>query len=170
MHDNIASDLRKLAHNTKSKDVTLSHELLNAYNSIRDLSHQLNDTPMHGELFMDSVFELMPKNTENQKFDLKIEPPYLELNEPHSTHLYRIIQELFTNNLKYAKATQTNLSVFLEDNLLVLNYEDNGVGATNLKKGTGLKNIENRILLLKGKTNINTDNGFSMKIEIPYSK
>ncbi|WP_397444658.1 hypothetical protein [Polaribacter sp. R77954] len=170
LHDHIASDLRKLAHNIKSKDVSLSHQLLNSYNSIRDLSHQLNDTPMHGEIFMDSIFELMPKNNENQKFDLKIEPPYLELQEPYSTHLYRIIQELFTNNLKYAKATQTNLSVFLEDNLLVLNYEDNGVGATNLKKGTGLKNIENRILLLKGKTNINTDNGFSMKIEIPYSK
>lgn len=170
LHDNIASDLRKLAHNTKSKDVTLSHKLLNSYNSIRDLSHQLNDTPMHGELFMDSVFELMPKNTENQKFNLKIDPPYLELNEPYSTHLYRIIQELFTNNLKYANASKTTVNVSLEDSLLVLNYVDNGLGTSNLKKGTGIKNIENRVILLKGKIKIVSIDKFTVNIEIPYSK
>jgi nitrate/nitrite-specific signal transduction histidine kinase len=169
LHDSVASNLRKLAHDTKNKDITLSHKLLNSYESLRDLSHQLNNTPTHGELFMDSVFELMPKNNENQKFELKIEPPYLELREPYSTHLYRIIQELLTNNLKHASASKTSIDVILNDNLLILNYTDNGLGQPNLKKGTGIKSIEDRTTLLKGTIKINSENGFSVNIKTPYN-
>jgi signal transduction histidine kinase len=124
---------------------------------------------MHGELFMDSVFELMPKNNKNQQFNLKLDPPYLELSEPHSTHLYRIIQELFTNNLKYAKASKTTIEVALKNDLLTLNYVDDGVGQSDFKKGTGIKSIEDRITLLKGNLKINTEAGFAVHIEIPYT-
>lgn len=172
LHDGIASDLRTLAHNIETENINLSHKLLNTYNQIRGVSHQLNNTPMHddGELFMDRVFEIVPENTENQVFELKINPPYLELTEPYSTHLFRITQELFTNSLKYAKASKTRIHIIVKNNFLTLNYTDNGVGATKIKKGKGLKSIEDRVTLLNGTLNITTENGFVLTAKIPYKK
>ena len=168
LHDGIAGGLMTLVHQTETKDVALSHKLLNSYNQIRDLSHQLNNTAMHGELFIDRLFEIVPKNRENQKFEVSIEPQYLELEEPYSTHLYRIILELFTNNLKYANASKTSISLLLIENILTLKYADNGKGVADFKKGNGLKSIDNRVTLLNGSLKINTENGFHVTIEIPY--
>jgi LPXTG-motif cell wall-anchored protein len=168
LHDGIAGGLMTLVHKTEAKDVDLSHKLLNSYNQIRDLSHQLNNTAMHGELFMDRVFEIVPDNKENQVFEVQIDPPYLELNEPYSTHLYRIILELFTNNLKYANASKTSVSLSLKENTLTLLYADNGKNVTELKKGNGLKSIDNRVVLLNGTLNIDTSKGFTINIQIPF--
>jgi LPXTG-motif cell wall-anchored protein len=170
LHDGIAGGLMTLVHKTEAKDVDLSHKLLNSYNQIRDLSHQLNNTAMHGELFMDRVFEIVPDNKENQVFEVQIDPPYLELNEPYSAHLYRIILELFTNNLKYANASKTSLSLTLKENTLTLLYTDNGKNVTELKKGNGLKSIDNRVVLLNGTLNIDTENGFKVTINIPHKE
>jgi signal transduction histidine kinase len=168
LHDGIAGGLMNLVHETETKDVILSHKLLNSYNQIRDLSHQLNNTSIHGELFMDRLFEIVPENNENQLFEVSIVPQYLELEEPYSTHIYRIILELFTNNLKYANASKTKVSLSLENNVLTLLYSDNGKGVTSLKKGNGLKSIDNRVTLLNGKLKIDIEKGFHISIEIPH--
>lgn len=168
LHDGIASDLRLLAHSIEDKDVALSHKLLDSYNEIRDLSHQLNNTPMHGELFMDRIFELVPENTAKQVFNIQINPAYLELTEPYSTHLYRIIQELFTNNIKYAKASETTINISEKDDFLTISYTDNGVGTLELKKGNGLKSIEDRVTLLNGVLEIDAKKGFNVSIKFPY--
>jgi signal transduction histidine kinase len=117
---------------------------------------------------MDRLFEIVPENNENQLFEVSIVPQYIELEEPYSTHIYRIILELFTNNLKYANASKTKVSLSLENNVLTLLYSDNGKGVTSLKKGNGLKSIDNRITLLNGNLDINSKNGFSVSIKIPY--
>ncbi|WP_299059165.1 hypothetical protein [uncultured Polaribacter sp.] len=168
LHDGIASKLRLLAHDFETKDVETSHKLLDSYTEIRNLSHQLNNTPIHGEVFMDRLYEIVPKNTENKLFEVQIEPPYLELKEPYSTHLFRISQELFTNNLKYAKASKTIVKIRLNDNYLQLNYSDNGIGSSDLKKGNGLNSIEDRVTLLKGDLTIDVNSGFTVRITIPY--
>jgi len=167
LHDGIAGGLMTLVHQTETKDVGLSHKLLNSYNQIRDLSHQLNNTSMHGELFMDRLFEIVPEDKENQVFEVSIIPQYLTLEEPYSTHIYRIILELFTNNLKYANASKTTLSLSLEEDVLTLIFADNGKGASEFKKGNGLKSIDNRVTLLNGNLKIDIENGFNVSIQIP---
>ena len=168
LHDGIAGGLMTLVHQTETKDVGLSHKLLNSYNQIRDLSHQLNNTSMHGELFMDRLFEIVPEDKENQVFEVSIILQYLTLEEPYSTHIYRIILELFTNNLKYANASETTLSLSLEADVLTLIYADNGKGVSEFKKGNGLKSIDNRVTLLNGNLKIDIENGFNVTIEIPH--
>ena len=167
LHDGIAGGLMTLVHQTETKDVGLSHKLLNSYNQIRDLSHQLNNTSMHGELFMDRLFEIVPEDKVNQVFEVSIIPQYLTLEEPYSTHIYRIILELFTNNLKYANASKTTLNLSLEEDILTLIYADNGKGVSDFKKGNGLKSIDNRVTLLNGNLKIGIENGFDVTIQIP---
>lgn len=171
LHDGIAGSLIKLVHDTEGKQQDLSDKLLHTYHEIRELSHQLDNTPMHGELFMERLFELIPKSKDDQVFTFKIIPNHLDLKEPYGTHVYRIIQELIANNLKHAKATKTSIRIALEKEQLQLNYTDNGIGVQNLKKGRGFKNIEDRLALMQGELIIDKDyeGGFKLDIYIQYS-
>ncbi|TVZ56952.1 tetratricopeptide repeat protein [Lutibacter sp. Hel_I_33_5] len=171
LHDGIASNLIKLSHKTEVNNVALSHELLDSYNEIRGLSHQLNNTSIEGELFINRLLDVFPEDTDSQKFDQQVSPISLSLIEPYSTHSFRIIQELIANNIKYADANHTNVSIKLDNNLLSIVYKDDGKGVKKIKKGNGLKNIEDRITLMNGSFNIETEenDGFKIIISIPYN-
>ena len=67
--------------------------------------------------------------------------------------LYRIIQELLQNAVKYAKASTILVQLNCQPNLLSVVVEDNGKGIEqkpNTNKGLGLLGIEKRIKSLNG--------------------
>ncbi|MGK6351631.1 ATP-binding protein [Parapedobacter sp. DT-150] len=88
------------------------------------------------------------------------------------TNVYRIVQELLTNALKHADASQIIVQCSDEKDHLFLTVEDNGKGfdALNLKTGgIGLKSIENRVALLNGRMETDTQphRGTTISITIP---
>ena len=172
LHDGLAGTLIKLSKDAEQKDLYLSDQLLSTYNEVRNLSHQLDNSPIHGEKFMDRLIDLIPQDSLVQHFSFKITPLTLELSEPVGTHIYRIIQELIANNLKHANATKTKLVISLENGKLNLTYEDNGIGIGELKKGNGFKNIESRLELMNGsiKWPDNFSPGLKLEIQIPYHR
>ena len=72
--------------------------------------------------------------------------------------LFRIVQELITNVIKHASATEINLQVTSYEDHLNLIVEDNGDGfdIKKVKMGFGLKNIEKRLGLLGGQYEIDS--------------
>jgi PAS domain S-box-containing protein len=58
----------------------------------------------------------------------------VELNQEHSTALFRIFQEALTNILRHAKATRIDVSMVEEAGALVLTIKDNGRGITEDEK------------------------------------
>ena len=170
LHDGIAGRILKIVYDTENNQTELSNTLLEIYNQVRHLSHQLDGTPVHGELFFDRLLEVIPEDNEKQTFNLTLLPNNMILQEPVGSSVYRIIQELITNNLKHAKADKTDIKIVVNDNRLVINYSDNGIGTNNFNKGNGFHNIEDRVTLLKGSVKINTHSaeGFQVEIVIPY--
>lgn len=95
-----------------------------------------------------------------QRFDKNIE-----------INLYRIIQELFSNTIKHANATEVNLSITRLDKELAVVYDDNGKGfdVSEQKKGIGMKNIQARLKKINGMMDIDSNNlgsAFIIKIEL----
>ncbi|TDQ11803.1 sensor histidine kinase [Pedobacter metabolipauper] len=92
-----------------------------------------------------------------------------ELNPALS--IYRIVEELITNTIKHADATEVIFLIAIEHGAVSLNYQDNGKGlntSDSLKKGRGMQNIESRLGLLNASSNIGKAAfGFSMEIKIP---
>lgn len=91
-------------------------------------------------------------------------------NEEKELIIFRIIQELVTNAVKHAKAGLILLNCILENQLLLLTIEDDGIGfdqATE-KSGMGLQNIQSRIKMLNGTMHIDSgkDKGTVINIEI----
>lgn len=70
--------------------------------------------------------------------------------------IYRIIQELATNVVRHAYATEMLVQATLEDGLLLITVEDNGAGfdAAAAYTGAGLTNVRARVDYLNGKTEI----------------
>lgn len=75
-----------------------------------------------------------------------------DLPENLKIQILRITQELIINTHKYANAENVFVHLRLSPKWLSLCFIDNGKGfdATGTKKGIGLKNIELRMLYLKG--------------------
>ncbi|MFD2919125.1 ATP-binding protein [Terrimonas rubra] len=84
--------------------------------------------------------------------------------------IFRIIQELVTNAVKHSKAQHILLNCILENRLLLLTVEDDGIGFDPVieKKGMGLQNIKSRINMLNGTMHIDSekDKGTVINIEI----
>ena len=79
-----------------------------------------------------------------------------------SLSIYRVIQELLHNTIKHAKANEILIQINSENEELVIQFEDDGLGydPDNLKrKGMGLENIRSRINYLKGQISVHSKDG-----------
>ena len=84
---------------------------------------------------------------------------------------YRTAQELVNNALKHARASVINIQLKLINNDLTLQVSDNGIGfdlaETNKPdRGIGIKNIESRISVIKGKIKFDVQKGKGSSFEI----
>jgi Signal transduction histidine kinase len=82
--------------------------------------------------------------------------------------LYRVICELINNTIKHSKAKNIEISLFKEDKMLNIVYQDNGKGFDKSEwdypndRGMGLSNMISRINSLKGEMWIDTEPGKGM--------
>jgi len=143
----------------------------NLSGEVRKLSHQLDLRTLAGFGFKVAVQQLCEAINDSGKLlvipVIDIQKP---INENISLNLYRIIQELFTNTLKHAMATQTRIEITLIANEITVIYEDNGKGfnTDNVNfSGMGLKNIGSRVSMINGKLTVDSSNrGSTFIIEL----
>lgn len=87
--------------------------------------------------------------------------------------LYRITTELIKNTLTYANASEIDITFNYDKfkKLISFTYADNGTGFNweeirKHKKGLGLMNIQQRVLIMKGDVEVNTQPGEGMQVII----
>ncbi|MEI7965708.1 MAG: PAS domain S-box protein [Chitinophagaceae bacterium] len=85
--------------------------------------------------------------------------------------IYRIIQELTSNTLRYANAQTVDVSFSRSDRFLSIRYSDDGRGfeSDKIKKGVGLNSIKTRTAYFNGNFDIqsNKNMGAVFTIELP---
>jgi len=91
-----------------------------------------------------------------------------QLDEHQKLTIFRIVQEALNNAMKHAKATSVQLALSKENFTVILNITDDGIGfdPISVKKGSGLKNIQNRVYLSNGTISLDSKRGQGCKIEI----
>lgn len=136
---------------SKEKRLFYVSELQRIEKEIRELSHGLhNETNFAQADFGFLLNSLVQANNELSETDFTIAVSeninWDEYTSLIKVNVYRILQELFLNVNKYAKATHCNLKIDLQDDLLKIEITDNGVGfdTSNTVEGIGLKNIKER--------------------------
>ena len=128
---------------------------------VRTISHNLHSTLLKEFGLNEAVRNFLAKTVQGTlvKVETKLDKNYLIENAETDLGVYRIIQELINNILKHAHANFINIESLLKDQALVLTLHFNGKGLSQEEfeelrfrpEGLGLKNIQNRIILLKGK-------------------
>jgi len=148
-----------------------------AIQTTREVALGLSSLVLNNSGYVDTILNFTQSINDTQKLNIDFT---FNCNDRFSffleTTLYRITTELINNTLKYARASHVEI-VFdysKKNNLIVLNYRDDGIGfnlANTVKtsKGLGLMHIQQRIKIIKGIMKIETSagKGVDVYIELP---
>lgn len=153
--DQITTSLKSSTERTRS----ISHELMPIMFQKYGLHEAFNE--MQAQI---NLPDMLNYNIEND-FLIKITDEFKLL------HIYRIVQELTNNTLKYAEATIIDINFEENKKDLSMTYIDNGIGVdfNKIKYGLGLSNVKTRVSLLDGNITIKSskNKGFKVKINFP---
>ena len=85
-------------------------------------------------------------------------------------NIYRIVQELLKNVIKHSQATSALVQLLMNEHLLTVTVEDNGIGfdTSELKKGMGLHNIQARVSSMQGHFTVESTAGKGTSVYIEF--
>jgi two-component system NarL family sensor kinase len=97
----------------------------------------------------------------------------MRLDKATEIIIYRIVQELVSNILKHASASEAFIQLIREDHRLNIVVEDNGRGfdTSLLEKsgGAGWANIRSRVEYLKGQMDLHSEPGKGTLVNIEFN-
>lgn len=185
LHDGIGAKLSGLKMNLEylKSNTTENQELIERVFSgitetleeVRDISRNLlpaffNERDL-AQLLADDVERYQSGECQ---YDLIVNTGNVAIDQVTKKYCYRIVMELLTNIHKHAAASQASVQINIEDNMLEIAVEDNGIGFDihgPEQKGIGLLNIRNRVNFCKGGISIDSSaSGTTVIIEIPLNR
>lgn len=181
LHDDIGGRLIGIILQLQSSQNLTDSELKllqNVYRDVRRLSHSL-DEPLFNEITLqEKVRNYLSELKEHVNFksqfidDLSYNWQTIEEQQELQRNIYRIVQELITNTIKYADASEVEIQMMNEEKSFVMIYEDNGVGMTEeeLDNNLSFNTIKKRIEMFDGNFEINSNSrkGIFVIISIPF--
>jgi signal transduction histidine kinase len=179
LHDGVNGDLSAIKYklstllemnNTIIKEAIIMID--NSCNQVRAISHNLVPPSLENFNLLEAVEEYCEKSDTSHTEKITFQHLGDEVNmlKKEEINIFRIIQELVTNSIKHANATEINVQISCRNKTMQITVEDNGKGFDKEKaegKGIGLVNIQSRIDYLHGTIDLITNNqGTSTTIEI----
>lgn len=188
LHDSLAQNLliikNKALHginNLKDVDV-LSEQLDNiselsssTLSDVREIAYNLHPYQLDRlglTKAIQSIFDRI-RNTTPIKFNVTMDLIDEIFNADVEINIFRIIQECINNIIKHSYASEVNFSVIAEDEQVAISLSDNGKGFILLDfnksangQGLGLRNISERVKLIRGRFDIRSEPGHGTDISI----
>ncbi len=186
LHDNVGQmlvlatmQMNALANGVKQEDKSKvdnsAKALKDALEEVRALSKSLNS---------DVIFKLGFEATVKNEIDrlnksglirselLVVGEKVSFENKKDEVILFRMLQEFFSNTLKYAEAEHLNVSLEYGTEYLTIMLEDDGQGfdMATITKGSGLINLEKRAELIQAQLELKTKQGegTTLLLQYPY--
>ena len=148
---------RRLIGDLKSLSVSLGSDHLSRIGFLKALEIEIDRLNKTGEFIATFSNEVAEMNIENDKAII----------------LYRMAQEILNNAIKHSQAKHINLILHNQENKFILAISDDGIGFNKdeLTNGTsaGLKNLQNRALLINAQLDITSVPGKGTTVTIILS-
>ncbi|WP_282042868.1 sensor histidine kinase [Winogradskyella flava] len=186
LHDNVGQLLsfatmqmnaaaKVVSEDVKSKVGNASDALKESLAEVRALSKSLNS-----DVITNLGFEASVKNEIHRlnksgliEAQLTINGERINFeNKKDEIILFRILQEFFSNTLKYAEAENLNVALDYHTDYLGIEVSDNGVGfdVENAQQGSGMTNMRKRSELIDAEFQLQSehDKGTVLRMKYPY--
>lgn len=186
LHDDIGSKLNvinlnfnllegQLPKDKETERLTQSiFELLTAsIEQTRNLSHQLLP-PILEKFGLNSAINNLAgqlTSTKALQVDLDLNHDWASFSRIDELYLFRILQELINNTLRYAEASRISIRSYREGDQAELIYSDNGKGIYNFDSkhtGLGIQNILSRAKLLNAKIEFITEENEGFEVRLRF--
>lgn len=106
-------------------------------------------------------------DTAGVKVSFQNEVTPFHFHEDEEDVIYRVLQEASTNAVRHGHADQIWIQIRKKEQWLTIEVKDNGIGCGQVKKGFGLKHMEERLALLGGSLEYESREGFFICARIP---
>ncbi len=143
---------------------------------LRNMLHDLSPEAVHKFGLIKALENLTERlnHAADVQAHLVSDESNFELSARVELTLYRVIQELINNTIKHANASSIDIVVRQAKDHMLIEYSDNGENsldiATTKSEGYGLRNIENRLLVIQASAQwIPKKQGMAIRILIPLT-
>lgn len=186
LHDNIGQMLvmstmqmnaavKVVSDDAKSKVSNAAETLKSTLDEVRALSKSLNSDVIFNLGFETTVKNELQRLNKTGLLDASVtitgEKVEFE-NKKDEIILFRILQEFFSNTLKYAEADDLKVTIDYQENTLNIKVEDNGIGFNidTATKSSGLINMEKRAELLNADFQLESkeEKGTTLTLKYPF--
>jgi len=152
-----------------------SNTVKQSLKEVRMLSRSLNN-----EVILNIGFEKSITNELNRLKKMKFASAELQVkgevvpfeNKKHEIIIFRILQEFFSNSVKYSEAKNLTVKLnYFENNLEIVASDDGkGFDMNTVEKGAGLLNMKSRADLINTSYSLESSvgNGVSVTLNYPY--
>ena len=131
-----------------------------AVDEVRSISRNLQPGSLSDMGLVAAINDLINRYTGEAYPDIDFQDYNIprKMDNMFATNIYRIIQELLNNAIKYAQASEIIIQLNKEDDEIIISVEDDGIGfnTTSFDKGMGLENVQSRVKYLKGDLQIDS--------------
>lgn len=103
----------------------------------------------------------------NLEIHLCYEWDNIDLDIAKEDIVFRVIQESITNSVRHGHAKTIWIELLEEEEAYVMTIQDDGVGFDELHYGYGLKQMQERLMIIGGSVRFENRDGFYTHIEIP---
>ncbi|MFD2823768.1 sensor histidine kinase [Lacinutrix iliipiscaria] len=144
---------------------------------VRSLSKSLNN-----EVILNIGFEKSITNELDRLKRMKFTSAELSVkgekvvisDKKHEIIMFRILQEFFSNSVKYSEAKNLSVKLDYKKDFLIINASDDGKGfdVDTAELGSGLLNMKSRAELIKAKFNLSSkpNKGVLLTLEYPLNQ
>ncbi|GAA0725106.1 sensor histidine kinase [Clostridium malenominatum] len=143
------------------------------FNDVKRSIKALRPQAMEEKSFFASVASIVNETMESTNVHITLDnllSKDIKLQSQIEVALFRVIQESITNAIRHGQADEIKIHIKKDNSSLKLCIVDNGAGCINIKKGYGMKGIQERIEGLNGRVEFSSSqgNGFKTEVSIPY--
>lgn len=140
---------------------------------MRALLLHLRPIKLEGKTLKEGIEQLLTELNTKVPLSITHEIEAIELSSVIENHLFRIVQELLSNVLRHAKASELYVYLNYQSGIIQLRIVDDGIGFDPKQKKTGsygLLNIRERIEKLGGSVYIVSlpNQGTSVELTLPH--
>lgn len=155
----------KIARSLSALDTTISE--------VRNISHNMMPLKLIDKGLISALEDMAARINESGQINVSLsETPVLQIEATESIAIYRSVQEIVNNTLRYAKATSIQIQIFERDTFYSFKVSDNGIGFDTQKigktRGIGWSNIFSRMELIGGSVQVkSSETGTTVELSVP---